>query len=99
MGIAYQCTTVIQISARAAWEHYTRGGDLKSYGVVAVTVSECVSQDLEVCPEPSDFPEHAVINFGTLGRSRIESLAQLLQVMAERRGWLYRVELCPDHNR
>ena len=77
------------ISAEAAWTHYTSELYLRSAGVVAVTVSECVNMGLQARADPSDFPEHAVIEFGKIDRSRSRAVAKRLRVVAEERGWLY----------
>ena len=81
-----------QISAEAAWMHYTSQLHLRSVGVVAVTVSECVNMGLQACADPSDFREHAVIEFANIDRSRSRALAKRLRVAAKERGWLYREE-------
>ena len=81
-----------QISAEAAWMHYTSQLHLMSAGVVAVTVSECVNEGLQAWADPSDFPEHAVIDFGKIDRSRFRAVAKHLRVAAEERGWLYQEE-------
>ena len=81
-----------QISVEAAWGHYEGELHLRSAGVVAVTVSECVSLGLQACRDPSHFPEHAVIAFRRIEKGCIRTLAKRLRVSAEERGWLYRKE-------
>ncbi len=54
------------ISAAAAWEHYTGTLELKSDGVVSVSVAECQAIELSVSSDPTDFPEHTLIEFGEL---------------------------------
>ena len=81
-----------QISAEAAWEHYENKLNLRSNGVVAVTVSECGGIGLQARPDPSDFPEHAVIEFGSTVKGYIRAAAKRLRVAAEQRSWLYRIE-------
>ena len=54
------------ISAAAAWEHYTGTLEFKSDGVVSVSVAECQAIELSVSSDPTDFPEHTLIEFGEL---------------------------------
>lgn len=79
-----------QIEPEAAWRHYTTRQALESAGVMAVTVTECRGFDLPVWPDPEPFPEHAVIDFGALGRNAINRAAKRLRDAASRRGWRYR---------
>ena len=79
-----------QISADAAWKHYTCELHLASTGVVAVAVAECVKYGLQAHPDPSRFPEHAVINFVGVAKNQIQSVAKRLRIAAEKRGWQYR---------
>ena len=51
------------IAAEAAWQHFTNELGHSSVGVLAVTVGECHSQELDVRPDPTPFPEHAIISF------------------------------------
>lgn len=79
-----------QIQPEAAWRHYTVRQTLESAGVVAVTVGECAALDLPARSDPAPFPEHAVIEFGALGRNAITRAAKRLRDVASRRGWLHR---------
>ena len=81
-----------QISAEASWQHYTGELRLKSAGVVGVAVSECTSEGIQARADPSDFPEHALIEFGEMGKGCARAVAKRLRVAAEERGWLYREE-------
>ena len=78
------------IEAEPAWIHYTSILDLQSIGVVAVTVAECVSNGLAARPDPTDYPEHALIDFAGLRGNRIRALSRVLRLAAEKRGWLFR---------
>jgi len=73
-----------------AWTHYTKNQNLKSIGVLAVTVAECEQQDLSVLVDPAPFPEHALINFGDLSRRAIANKAKELLRLATIRDWQYR---------
>jgi hypothetical protein len=76
-----------QISADAAWRHYTENLHLASAGVVAVAVAECVENGLQARLDPRRFPEHAVISFVGIATSQFEKVAKRLKLAAERRGW------------
>ena len=80
-----------QIAPEAAWRHYTIQQGRESAGVLAVTLAECAALDLAVRPDPEPFPEHAVVDFGGLGRNAIDRAAKRLRNMASERGWRYRV--------
>ena len=87
-----------QISAESAWRHYTERQGRMSAGVVAVTVEECDGEGLEVHSDPSDFPEHAVIEFGEKDKGQIRAVAKRLRLAAEQRSWRYQSE-APSYNR
>ena len=76
------------ISPMDAYAHYQVRG-LASAGVMAVTVAECVNQELPVHSAPEAFPEHAEIDFTSLGSSQIERKGKMLRDFAEARGWLH----------
>lgn len=78
-----------QITAEAAWQHYTNDGST-SAGVLAVTVGECYTLELPVVPDPTDFREHALIDFSAFSRRQIETKAKILRANANLRGWQYR---------
>jgi hypothetical protein len=79
------------IPAPAAWAHYTSVLGYRSSGVVAVSAGECRQEDLRAEPDPTPFPEHAVIDFGSLNRREMERKAKRLKLTAEARGWLHAV--------
>ena len=81
-----------QITPEDAWRHYTRTLNRESAGVVAVSVSECSNRGLQATADPVDFPEHAVIQFGALGKGQIQAIAKRLRTAAQERGWLYQME-------
>ena len=77
-----------QITAEAAWNHYT----LKwpSVGVMAVTVAECQKQQLAVISDPlPDFSEHALIDFTGLTMNQARRTARQLTRAANTRGWQF----------
>ena len=78
------------IDARPAWEPYTETLGLKSAGVMAVTDTECESQDLTVTsnPKPS-FGEHMLISFDGLSKSAIKDAVRSLTADANERKWCY----------
>lgn len=78
------------ITAERSWEHYTNRLDRQSVGVVAVTVQECKEKELSVTPDPSDFPEHVLIDFSGKSRNQIDRIAKHLKEVSIQRGWQYR---------
>ena len=79
-----------QITPVEAWCHFTNHLGHASAGVVAVTVADCRNLGLPVRPEPSRFPEHAVIDFTEFSGSAIKRKADSLKEAARSRGWLLR---------
>lgn len=79
------------IQAPAAWAHYTGVLGFRSCGIVAVSAGECRQEDLRTESDPAPFPEHAVIDFGSLSRQELELKAKRLKLIAETRGWLHTV--------
>ena len=70
--------------------HFTETFMLLSSGVMAVSVSECESQGTFAIPDPDSFPEHVLIDFSELSRSRRKDAAKILRNLAEERGWQYK---------
>ena len=81
-----------KIAASDAWRHFSEVMGFTSSGVLAVSVHECQSLDLNAEPDPEPFPEHVVIVFDGLTSSQIEKKAKQLRVLAQARGWQYQVE-------
>jgi hypothetical protein len=81
-----------QISAEGSWQHYTRELGFISFGVLAVTVAECIAQELLAEPDSAPFPSHAVIRFDGCSGSQMEKKAKRLKAAAELRGWQYQAE-------
>lgn len=79
-----------QIGPGDAFEHYTNRLGLYSVGVMAVTVEECETCELQSRPDPEAFPEHVVIDFSEYGEREIKKKAKQLKAFANQRGWLYR---------
>lgn len=78
-----------KIDAETSWRHYTEVLKNKSLGVLGVSGDECSQLSLQFQPDPEPFPEHAVIDFGTLTNSQTESCAKVLTRHATARGWLF----------
>ena len=78
-----------QITADAAWQHYTNDLGYTSAGVLAVTVEECDNLELPVVPDPATFQEHTLIDFSAFSRKQIETKAKILRAKADLRGWQY----------
>jgi hypothetical protein len=78
------------MTAEASFFHYTRTQGLKAVGTVSVSEGEVTAVGLSWRPDPEPFPEHAVIDFTTLGSaSRVKAKAQALAERARARGWTY----------
>ena len=78
-----------QITAEAAWQHYTNDLGHTSAGVLAVTVGECSTLELPVVPDSTVFQEHTLIDFSAFTRREIETKAKILSRTANSRGWQY----------
>lgn len=78
-----------QITAEAAWKHFTGNPDCRSAGIMAVTKGQCVDLALDVIANGEPFPEHASIDYSTFAKSEVEKKAKVLKGYAQARGWLY----------
>ena len=81
-----------QISAAAAFEHYTTQIKCQSIGVYAVRVDECRELELEVKADPEPYPEHVVIDFGERTPNAIKTVGKALREKAVARGWQHVLE-------
>lgn len=81
-----------QVTPAHAWEHYTSELCFSSLGVLGVTVGECECHGLAAEPDPTPFPEHAVIKFDNCAPSQIPKKAKHLKKLSEARGWLHQAE-------
>ena len=79
-----------RIEPEQAYRHYTLDLEYASCGCMAVTVLECVRVGVSARPEPTPFPEHAVIDFTGLNEGKKKTVSKRLRSFAEERGWLYR---------
>lgn len=77
------------IAAEASWTHYTTVSNRKSVGAVALTVDECTAEKLSARPDPTPFPEHAVVDFSGVEEKQWRTKSKKLQAKALARGWLY----------
>ena len=81
-----------QITAEDSWHHYTNDpGRLSPIGVLSVTVKECFSLELSVCPDPGTFREHTLIDFRKFGRNQVRKKSSRLRDCAVARGWQFRL--------
>lgn len=80
------------VSAEQAWGHFTGQLGCLSAGVLAVSVEECTVQQLPTRADPSQFREHALIDFTAYGSRDIERKAKCLRYHAEQRGWQYQAK-------
>ena len=78
-----------QITAEDTWNHYSFTLNLRSKGVMAVTVDECESQRTKPILDADPFPEHASIDFTGLSKRGMSDAAKQLAELAMDRGWQY----------
>ncbi len=78
-----------QITAEASWVHFTDTLGYTSTGVLAVTVAECEALEATPNPDPNRFPEHVLIDFSRLTRTKCRDAAKALARHANDRGWLF----------
>lgn len=77
------------ITAADSWTHFCGTLGFQSVGVMAVTVAECSTLEIQARSDPEPFPEHAVIDFSGLAENQIEKKGKRLKAKAEERGWLH----------
>jgi hypothetical protein len=77
------------IDPEPAWKHYTEELGHASTGVLAVSVEECTTLDLQVRSDPAPFVEHALIDFGDRAGAKAEKTAKHLRAKATSRNWLF----------
>ena len=80
-----------KIDPESSWNHYRRNLGLASVGVLGVSVAECNDLELPTRPDPTEYPEHVVIDFTGLNGSQTRRKAGRLRAAANARGWLFRV--------
>lgn len=78
-----------QLSAYESWKHFTTKTNCKSVGVLAVTVSECLSLCLNVKPDDDAFRGHVLIDFSKHSNHQIKKKARILVEIAVDKGWQY----------
>ena len=79
-----------QITADAAWAHFTNTLRYSSSGTWTVTVEEAAALDLPAIPKPlENFPEHAAIDFTAHDDKTQKAKAKLLAAKADTRGCLF----------
>ena len=79
-----------QITPEDSWKHYRSEFGLESAGVVAVTINECNSLNIEAILDGFPYPEHVSLDMQAFTGSQLKKEARRLKVMANRRGWLFR---------
>ena len=79
-----------QITPKSSWEHYTSELNLRSAGVVAVTVDECDTLSIEVIQDGIPYPAHVSLNMRAFTLSQLKNIAKLFRRIANDRGWLFR---------
>lgn len=81
-----------QMTAEAAWLHYTRELGLASCGVLAVTNGECSTMGLPVIADGKPYKAHVSLDFTKFSNNQREKIAKRLRALAVERGWQYRPE-------
>lgn len=79
-----------KFTAGDSYIHFLEVDDNKSDGVVAVTVQECATENLNCEEDNWPFDGHAIIDFTNLTNGEIERKAKKLKAFATTRGWLYK---------
>lgn len=82
-----------QIKPRQSWIHFTTDLGNQSVGVMAVTVSECEENGTSAVSDPFPFPEHVLIDYSRLTRSKAKRVGKVLTSLARQRDWLHRAKL------
>ena len=78
-----------KITPELAWQHYTVQKRRASVGVLAVTVNECMAEQLTPRPDTQEFEEHAIIEFGVSRDRQARRKARILRNLAVDRGWRF----------
>ena len=81
-----------RIDAQTCWRHFVGTPGCRSAGVMAVTKSQCLEQDLPVNADGAPFPEHVSVDFSAFEKNVVEKKAKALAKLAQMRGWLYQAE-------
>ncbi len=76
-------------SPEEGFNHYVEEQKLESVGVVAVSVEEAGSQDLEVLEDNDPFDGHCSIDFRKLSDKAVRKKSKSLKKFASERGWLF----------
>ena len=87
------------ISAKESHEHFTHVIGCSSAGVLAVSVQECLEENLPVISDPETFAEHALIDFAEyslISQGSVNRKAKALRNLAVNRGWCYVVPSTAD---
>lgn len=79
-----------RVTAEAAWQRFVANSACTSAGVQAVSLAECVAQELPVVEDGEPHPEHCSVDFTAFDKKAIEKKSKLLRAQAETRGWLFR---------
>lgn len=77
------------MNAEDSWTHFTTVSKRRSAGAMSISVDECVQEGLATRPDPTSFPEHAVVDFTQLNEKECRTVSKKLQSKAQVRGWCY----------
>ncbi len=81
------------VTPRNSWLRFTDTLGCKSIGVMAVSQSQCIEQELQIIEDGHPYPEHCSIKFSDFEKKDIEKKAKLLRAKAEERGWLFSADM------
>ena len=80
-----------KITAENSWTHFTLVRGHRSEGVYSLSVADCSDVGLEAREDPSEFPEHAVIDFTVCAsKGQVKTKADLLASKARTKEWSFR---------
>ena len=80
------------LDPESTYKYYTGTLDLKSAGIISISVAECTLQDLDVSPDPDSDPKHdahVAIDYNKFGKSKRKKIGGELRDSAKERGWQY----------
>lgn len=78
-----------KLTPESAYRHYHDELHLKSIGVLAVSVSDCNNESLEVIADYCTHPYHVLIDFTGKESNQTKRIAEHLKAKALLSGWLY----------
>lgn len=78
-----------KMSPEQSFEHYVQILGLSSCAVAQIVCEDCIENELPVCADPEQFPEHCLIDFSDMNQSQQTKASKKLRQKAEERGLIY----------